>query len=65
MARGLVSPVTEMALADDGGRGHGFSVGSRFTVSFVYKTEAEALKARERMLEAVRGAEVVERWSRR
>ena len=65
MARGLVSPITEMALADDGGRGHGFSVGMRFTVSFVYKSEREATVAREKMVEAVRGAEIVERWARK
>ena len=64
MPRGLVSTISEMVRGAEGERGFGFTVGSRFTVSFVFRTEREASIARERMLEAVRGAEVVERWRR-
>ena len=62
--RSMVSAITEMSRGIEGERGFGFSVGVRFTVSFVYRSQQEAEAARERMLVAVRGAELVERWRR-
>ena len=64
MSATRIKPIVEMPLTSGQGAGVGFSVGERYTITFIYRTREEAMAARKKVMDAAGTAvEAIERWA--